>query len=214
MQITRFVVNMVGENCYLLWDEHSNEAALIDCGAFETSEKEAIKSFIAEKGLHLTHLFNTHGHFDHVFGASFISDTYGVNIEICSDEQTTYEQAAEQMKQFLHLNLPLTLPKVGHYFNNGDELHVGSITLKVIETPGHTPGGVCFYAEKERVLFSGDSLFKHQIGRCDLPGGSERLLINCLKNKILTLPDDVKVLPGHGAFTTIAEEKRLNYYLR
>lgn len=214
MQITRFVVNMIGENCYLLWDENSNEAALIDCGAFHIDEKKVISDFIKQHNLQLTHLFNTHGHFDHVFGAMYIADTYGVNIELCQDEQTTYKQAGEQMNRFLHLDYPITLPKVGHYFKDGDELHVGNITLKVIETPGHTPGGVCFYCEKEHVLFSGDSLFKHEIGRCDLPGGNEESLIHALKTRILTLPEDVKVLPGHGDFTTIREEKQLNYYLR
>ena len=92
--------------------------------------------------------------------------------------------------------------------------YIGTTGVKVIETPGHTPGGVCFYCEQEHVLFSGDSLFKHEIGRCDLPGGNEDALIHALKTRILTLPEDVKVLPGHGDFTTIAEEKRLNYYLR
>lgn len=214
MQITRFVVNMVSENCYLFWDEESKAAALVDCGAFYPEEQKAIADFIAENKLQLTHLFNTHGHFDHVFGASFVDKTYGVKIALCQDEQATYEHAAEQMSKFLHLNYPLSLPTAGSYFRDGDELCVGSIKLRVIATPGHTPGGVCFYCEEERVLFSGDSLFKHSIGRCDLPGGNESLLVNALKTRILTLPDDVKVLPGHGDMTTIAEEKRMNYYLQ
>lgn len=214
MQITRFVVNMISENCYLLWDEESNDAALIDCGAFYPEEQQTITDFIKQKNLHLTHLFNTHAHFDHLFGASYVSDTYGVKIELCQDEQETYEQAEEQMKKLLHLDYPLTLPSVGRYFKDDDLLQVGRITLRVIETPGHTPGGVCFYCEEEHILFSGDSLFKHEIGRCDLPGGDEASLVNALKTRILTLPDDVKVLPGHGDMTTIAEEKQLNYYLR
>lgn len=213
MQITRFVVNMISENCYLFWDEKTKEAALVDCGAFYPEEQKAIVDFIAEKKLRLTRLFNTHGHFDHVFGASFVEETFGVKIELCQDEQATYEQAAEQMKKFLHLDYPLTLPIVDHYFKDGDELQVGSIKLRVIETPGHTPGGVCFYCEEEGVLFSGDSLFKHAIGRCDLPGGNEASLIHALKARIFTLPDNVKVLPGHGDMTTIAEEKRMNVFV-
>lgn len=213
MQITRFVVNMIQENCYLAWDD-TQEAVLIDCGAFHTEEKKAIQNFIEEHQLNLTHLFNTHGHFDHVFGAQFVHDTYGVDIELCADERETYEQAAQQMSQFLHLDYPLTLPPVGHFFKDGDVLKVGNMAFRVIETPGHTPGGVCFYEEKEHALFSGDSLFRHEIGRCDLPGGDEASLIHALKTRVLTLPDDVQVLPGHGPATTVGEERSLNYYLR
>lgn len=213
MQITRFVVNMIQENCYLAWDE-THEAVLIDCGAFYPEEQQSITSFINEHGLKLTHLWNTHGHFDHVFGASYIYKEYGVKIEMSEKEKQTYESAAQLMIKGLHLNVPLELAPVGHYFKDGEKLHFGNTTLEVIETPGHTPGGVCLYCEEEGVLFSGDSLFRHGIGRCDLPGGNEESLINALKTRILTLPEKVQVLPGHGDLSTIAEECRMNAYLR
>lgn len=213
MQIVRFVVNMIQENCYLVWDEATLEAALIDCGAFYQEEKDAISALIKKENLKLTHLYNTHGHFDHVFGAQFVHDTYGVGIELCEDEACTYKDAKTFMTNVLHLNKALTLPPVRHYFKDGDKLKVGNVTMQVIETPGHTPGGVCFYCEAEGVLFSGDSLFKHAIGRCDFPGGDEVRLVTALKERILTLPDNVKVLPGHGDMTTIGEEKRKNAYL-
>lgn len=213
MQITRFVVNMIQENCYLAWDD-THEAVLIDCGAFYPEEQQTISNFIKEHELKLTHLWNTHGHFDHVFGASYIYKEYGVKIELSEKEKQTYENAGQLMMKGLHIDVPLELPPVGHYFKDGEKLRFGNTTFEVIETPGHTPGGVCFYCEEDGVLFSGDSLFRHGIGRCDLPGGSEENLLAALKTRILTLPEKVQVLPGHGELSTIAEERRMNAYLR
>ena len=212
LNIQRFKVNFVEENCYVVSDE-THEAVVIDCGAFFPEEREAIARYIADNQLTPRHLICTHGHFDHVFGAQFVVDTYGLHPELCVDEVTTYQQAVEQMQLFLHRSLPLTLPTVGVTFSDGSQIRFGSHQLRVIETPGHTPGGVCFYCETEKVLFSGDSLFRHEIGRCDLPGGNEAKLVRALKEKILTLPEDVKVLPGHDEATTVGDEKRANRYL-
>lgn len=213
MQITRFVCNMVHENTYLLWDETSGEAALVDCGAFYEEERRAISDFIRSHDLKLCHLFNTHAHFDHLFGADFVERSYGVKPEISRLEVPTYEAAVSQMQQFIGGEYLLKLPESGPCFADGDELHVGQIRLQVIATPGHTPGGVCFYIPEEQVLFSGDSLFRNAVGRCDLPGGDEHSLLQSLKQRILTLPEDVMVLPGHGDTTTIGEEQRSNPYL-
>ena len=213
MQITRFIVNMIEENCYLLWDE-TGEAALIDCGAYYPEEHKAIRGIIDRRNLKLKHLYNTHGHFDHLFGAYSVYEDFGVKIELSADEQPVYEAAIDQMRMFMHREFTLQLPPVERYFHDGDELMVGNSKLKVIATPGHTPGGVCLYAEKEGILFSGDSLFRCEIGRCDLPGGSESQLIHALKTRILALPDHVKVLPGHGDATTIGDERERNPYLQ
>lgn len=205
---------MLQENCYLVWDETTREAALIDCGAFRDEEKRAISDYIRDNNLTLTHLFNTHAHFDHLFGAEYIYREYGVGVELSEAERETYAAARKQMISLLRVDLPLETPPVARYFNEGDTLTVGSVSLTVIATPGHTPGGVCFYAEKEGVLFSGDSLFHRQIGRCDFPGGSEASLIQSLRAKVLALPDEVQVLPGHGEPTTVGEERALNAYLQ
>lgn len=135
MQINRFCVNMIQENCYLVWDE-TRQAVLIDCGAYYDEERKAISSVVAEKNLTLTHLFNTHAHFDHLFGASYIYKEYGVKIELCAAEQETYAQAAKFMTNDLHLNLSLELPPVGRWFNDGDKLSFGNTTFEVIATPG------------------------------------------------------------------------------
>lgn len=212
MKVECFVVNMIQENCYLLTDT-SGEAAIIDCGAFYTEEKNKIRDYLRENNLQLTHLFNTHAHFDHIWGAQFIYNEYNVKIELSVEEKDTYEIAEEQMKQFIHRDFPIALPPVGHWFSDGEVLTFGNTSLQVIATPGHTPGGVCFYNEKAGILFSGDSFFHHSIGRCDLPGGNSELLVDSLCKRILTLPDTVQVFPGHGEPTTIGEERHFNPYL-
>ncbi len=212
LHIERFTVNMVAENCYIVWDD-SREAAVIDCGAFFPEEKEAISRYISEKKLEVKLLLNTHGHFDHVFGADFIHSRYGVGISLSKAEEETYDKAAEQMRQFVGQALPLTPAPKAAFFKDGDTLRIGTTELRVIATPGHTPGGVCFYGEADKVLFSGDSLFRHAIGRCDLPGGDHASLVDALRKRVLTLPGDVRVLPGHGGDTTIEEERASNPFL-
>lgn len=211
--VQRFVVNFIEENCYVLHDE-TREAVIVDCGAFRDEEKAAISSYITEHQLTPRHLLCTHGHFDHIFGAQYVHDTYGLQPEVSHDERATYEQAAPLMQQFIHRALPIELPPLAPSFAEGDDIHFGTHTLRVIATPGHTPGGVCFYCEAEHLLLSGDSLFRGSIGRCDLPGGNEFTLINALRTKLLALPDDVQVLPGHGPTTTISDERRRNPYLQ
>ncbi len=212
LTLKTFPVNFIEENCYVLSDE-SGEAVIIDCGAFFPEEKDEIRNYIAQNKLIPRHHLCTHGHFDHIFGAQFLAETYGIQPKLCADEVEIYEMADEQMRQFLHRALPLTLPKAGATFTDGESITFGSHTLRVIATPGHTPGGCCFYCEEEGILLSGDSLFRCSIGRCDLPGGNGETLVSSLKQRILTLPDNVKVYPGHGPSTTIAEEKTNNPYL-
>ncbi len=212
MDITRFECNMISENCYLIADANG-EAALIDCGALYDEERKAISSTIEKKHLHLVRVLNTHAHFDHVFGLSYIYKEYGIKPQISEDETHTYETAFSLMKEIVRMDIPVDLPPLGETFRHGDELKVGTITLRVIATPGHTPGGVCFYSEADKVLFSGDSLFRHEIGRCDLPGGDSAALVSSLRERVLSLPDDVMVLPGHGDATTVGEERQHNPYV-
>ncbi len=206
LNIQRFVFNFIEENCYLLWDE-SGEAVIVDCGAFSENERAEITHFITEHQLTLRHQLYTHGHFDHIFGAQHITDTFHVLPSLHHDEVETYQAAPLQMQAFLHRNLPLSVPPIGTLLADGDVIHFGTHTLQVIATPGHTPGGVCYYCMEEALLLSGDSLFHGSIGRCDLPGGDESKLINHLREKILSLPPAVKVYPGHGPSTSISEEQ-------
>ena len=211
LNIQRFVVNMIEENCYILWDE-TNEAAIVDCGAFYDEDRTAIGDFIKEKQLTPKLHILTHGHFDHIFGAQFIADTYGLHPYMAAEEVANYKSQKEQLRMFLRRDLPLSIPPVGKNLTAGETVRFGNQGFKVIYTPGHTPGGVCYYNEKEKVLLSGDSLFQGSIGRTDFPGGSSHDLINSLRERVLTLPEDVVVLPGHGPETSIDFEKRHNPY--
>lgn len=213
LYIKRFVVNMIQENCYLLYDEEKR-ATIVDCGAFFPEERKAIDDFIEKEKLTLTQMCNTHGHFDHLFGAHHIYESYGVKLQIAKDEEEIYATANLQAASFMGNALPVEPCPVGRWLHEGDEITIGQTRWRVIATPGHTPGGICLYCPTEKVLLSGDSLFRHEIGRCDLPGGSETQLIDVLKRKVLSLPGEVVVLPGHGPQTTIEEERTRNPYLR
>ena len=147
MEVTRFIVNMIEENCYLVYDE-TGEAALIDCGAFYDEEKNAIRQFLESHNLRLVRMFNTHAHFDHLFGAHYIYKEYGVKMEIAAAERETYESAVQQMQQFMHRALPLELPPVCNYFADGDELKVGNFTLQVIATPAIRPEAYAFMPKR------------------------------------------------------------------
>lgn len=207
-----FEVNMIQENTYLLWDE-SGEAVFIDCGAFYPHEYDAIRQFVAQHELQPVLSLYTHGHFDHIFGVQFLCDTYGLRPLLGSADIPTYECADMQMQMFLHRALPLQLPQVERGLEEGEAITFGHQRVKVINTPGHTPGGVCYYLADSHLLLSGDSLFRYSIGRCDLPGSDGASLVRALQEKILALPDETLVLPGHGPETNIADERVGNPYL-
>lgn len=212
IHLQTFICNFVEECTYLLFDDTTRHGIIIDCGAYSPQERAEIKNFVDEHRLTLRHHFLTHAHFDHVMGASFIFEAYNLRPEMCIDELPCYEQAEQHMQMFIHRALPLDLPAPGPTFADGDTIGEGTLSLRVIATPGHTPGGVCLRLGNE-LLFSGDSLFSGCIGRCDLPGGNEAQLVSALRSKILTLPPALAVYPGHGPSTTIAREARSNPYL-
>lgn len=210
--IKRFENNAVFENCYIVSDE-THEAVVIDCGAYTAHEEEQISRYIRENNLKIKHLLCTHAHFDHIFGNAFISKTYQVDPECHPADENLHAGLAEQIRLFLGQNYTKEVPRLGGKLKEGDQIHFGTHRLSVIHTPGHTPGGICFYCAEERVLFTGDSLFQMSIGRTDFPGGNYRDLIEHLSRKIMTLPEDVKVYPGHGDSTTVGFEKQNNPYL-
>lgn len=209
LNVQLFVVNMIRENCYVVSDE-TNEAVIIDCGALFPEECDCIKEYIAEKHLLLKHSLCTHGHFDHVFGAKFIYDTYGLKPELNAADIRLYNNCGEQLRLFLGKELEIETPPHGDYIGEDSVIKFGSHSFSVLPTPGHTPGGISFYCEKENVVFTGDSIFRHSIGRTDFPYGDEELLHGKLNENIMTLPECTTILPGHGRSTSVGEEKREN----
>jgi glyoxylase-like metal-dependent hydrolase (beta-lactamase superfamily II) len=208
MKIKTFIFNPIRVNTYLLWDE-SGEAAIIDCGAYNDRERERLQSFIETEGLHPTLALNTHLHFDHILGNRFLLDAYGLKPQ--------YNSADEAMPNLGSggFFLPISTEHVyaDHHLDDGDTVHFGNSTLQAIATPGHSPGSLSFFSEADKCVFTGDALFHLGIGRTDLWKGNYEQLIDSIRSRLLTLPDDTTVYPGHEESSTIGEEKLANPYL-
>lgn len=210
-QIKAFTFNPVQENTYVLFNE-SKECIIIDPGCYFDAEKEDLKSFINNHKLKPRLLLNTHCHLDHVFGNKFIAEEFKLTLNSHILEKEILEMAPASGLLF---NLPFDnyQGKVD-YLKEGDVVTLGDDTLMVIHVPGHSPGSVCFYCEKQKFIIGGDVLFQNSIGRTDLPYGSHEDLLNNIKEKLFPLPADVKVYPGHGTPTTIGREIKENPFLQ
>jgi len=202
--------NPVQENTYVLYNE-SNECIIIDPGCYSEEEKHELQSFIIDNGLRPVMLLNTHCHLDHVFGNKFIAEAYRLTLQIHKNEKAVLQMAPASGLMF---NFPFD-NYMGEliFLKEGDVISLGEDSLLVIEAPGHSPGSICFYCEKQKFVIGGDVLFYQSIGRTDLPGGSHESLIKNIKEKLFVLPQDVKVYPGHGPVTTIGDEIKYNPYL-
>jgi hydroxyacylglutathione hydrolase len=210
LKIKSFVFSPIQENTYLLYDEFKN-CAIIDPGCYFDAEKEQLTSFIAQSGLQPKMLLNTHCHLDHVFGNKYVAETYGLTLQLHEKEKPVLDFAPTSGLMY---NIPFD-NYTGEfiYLNEGDTITIGNDKLVVIEAPGHSPGHVCFYSATQNFLMGGDVLFNRSIGRTDLPGGNHQTLLNSIRTKLFVLPDATVVYSGHGAATTIGEEKRENPYL-
>ena len=205
MKIIRHEVGPVDCNCYILFDEDSKEGIIIDAGG----NADLILKSINENEIDVKHILCTHGHFDHLIALAELRQTISAPISIHENDKELYENMHVQSLMF-GLDLKPN-PVINHSLTDGEEISWSKYKIKVIHTPGHTQGGVCFLVENN--LFSGDTLFEESIGRTDLPGGSLKQLLNSVKERILILPDDTIVYPGHGEKTTVLHEKNENPYL-
>lgn len=212
MKVKTFVCNMLHENCYVIYDEATRETAVIDPGFYWEEEKRKFAKFIKESDLHIKYMLCTHLHFDHIFGTTFIEDTYGVKVSASLKDSVWIENFARVVARFGIQ--PNTMPRpVGHPLHDGDTLSLGEETLQCIATPGHSAGGMCFYAPDSAMLFAGDTLFQGSIGRTDFEDGSYAQLIHSIQQQLLPLPSGTIVYPGHGDPTTIGDEAQYNPYL-
>ena len=206
MKVHSFALGPFHTNSYLVEDETTGDALLVD----PTIESQSILPFITEHRLHVALIVNTHGHIDHVFGDAFFKEKTGAPLAIHQADAPSLKSAANQAKMF-GLDAPPAVT-VDRLLADGDTVQVGQMSFRVIHTPGHTPGGICLYGHS--VLFSGDTLFAGSIGRTDLPGGNFDQLMGSIRQRLLTLPDETIVHSGHGANTTIGEEKEGNPFLQ
>jgi len=210
MKIKTFEVNPLQENCYVVSDE-TNECVIIDCGALYDAEQKAIQTYISDNHLKPVHHLCTHGHFDHVFGAAFILSAFSLKPEAHAADQSMIEDLDQQCRMMgFGVGANLSGAPVGTILSHGDIISFGNHQLKVLHTPGHSPGSVIFYCEEEHVAFSGDTLFRMSVGRSDLPGGSWQQLLSSLSSVVSKLPSETIVYPGHGPQTLISEEVRMN----
>ena len=211
MKIKTFTFNPIQENTYLVYDE-TNEAVVIDAGCLSEIEKRALKNYIEENDLTLKRVLNTHLHFDHQFGNKFLYTTYGIKPEACKADEYLLENVIAQTRSF-GVEINEEAQTIGDYITDGQDLKFGNTTLKALHVPGHSPGSMAFYAEKEGILFAGDVLFRGSIGRTDLPKGDYATLIGSITGQLLTLPDSTVVYCGHGPSTTIGFERKNNPFL-
>lgn len=207
LQVRSFVFNPFQENTFVVYDE-TKECAIIDPGCSDENENSQLRDFIKKEKLRVRLLLNTHCHIDHVLGNRFVKDTFKVNLLIHRTEEPILK-AAEVYAPSYGFHDYQHMP-ADAYLEEGDFLMIGNQTFVVLFVPGHSPGHVAFYSEKNRLLFGGDVLFYNSIGRTDLPGGNHQTLLNSIHTQLFTLPDYVKVLPGHGPETTIGFEKKTN----
>jgi len=205
MLVTTFPVGPLQCNCSIVACRETGEAAVIDPGG---DVDEIIKAVEAE-GLKIKYLLHTHAHFDHIAGSRELKEKTGASICLHKEDQWLYDNLLKQGQLFgFRFDEPTP---VDTYLSDEEELAIGKIKTRVLHTPGHTPGSLCFsLAEKDSVLFSGDTLFQRSIGRTDLWGGSFEQIIDSIKDRLFTLDDSTRVVPGHGGDTSIWEEKREN----
>lgn len=210
IQIKSFAFNPYQENTYVLFDE-SRECVVIDPGMYTGDEQNAFLKFIADSDLKPVLLLNTHCHIDHVLGNKFIFDTYGLLPQFHKGEQAVINSVVSYAPQMGIRYDVSPLPEV--YLPESGTVKFGNSELDLIFAPGHSPAHLCFYSKEDQFIIGGDVLFYRSIGRTDLPGGNFDLLISNIREKLFTLPDEVRVFPGHGPSTSIGFEKQHNPFL-
>lgn len=211
LSVHKFTFNPIQENTYVLHAENG-DCCIIDPGCYFDEERNELVRFIQSKKLKPVYLLNTHCHLDHVFGNKFVSDTWQLPLYLHETEKMVLSFAPKSADMY---GLPFeNYNGEMKWLNPGDIIKIGDSELKVLFTPGHSPGSVSFYNEKDGYVISGDVLFSGSIGRTDLPGGDYDQLERSIKTELYTLPDETKVYSGHGGGTSIGFEKRNNPFVR
>lgn len=211
MKIARLIFNPIQENTYIIWDD-TLEAAVIDAGNMNERENEALAKFIADNGLKPKYALNTHGHFDHLLGVDFLREKYGAQLAMSSKDEFLLKGASVSAELF-GVKADALPEAIDVDLEGKESIKFGNTELKIISTPGHTPGHVAFFEPASKVLFTGDTLFRESIGRTDLPGGDYSWIMRSIIENILPLGDDVKIYPGHGETSDIGHESMYNPFV-
>jgi len=200
-------LGMLSTNTYIVWNEDTRECIVID----PSDGYEVIDARLKEKQLHPSAVYVTHGHDDHIGSVNDLKRAYGLLVYMMKEE----EEFAESVQY--NLSMAFGRPRViepDMFFVDGQEVSVLGTKMKALLTPGHTVGGGSYYFPEEKMVFTGDTLFRESVGRSDFPGGSGKQLIASIREKLMPLPDDTVVYPGHGPLTTIGHERIHNYFLQ
>jgi hydroxyacylglutathione hydrolase len=207
-RVKTFVLGPIENNSYLLYDDETKQAAIID-PSFEPNE---IVEFVKEIGLVVEKVFITHGHFDHFYGLPFLKSVLPSINQVCLHrEDLELWKDGGGAKKFLNEDLKIDSPNC--LLEENPSVSLGEHQIEVRHTPGHTPGSVIYYSAELESAFCGDLIFYHGIGRTDLPGGDMSQLVHSIQKEVFTLPAETKLLSGHGPATTIAEERKNNPFL-
>jgi hydroxyacylglutathione hydrolase len=210
LEVKSLVFSPIQENTYLLYNER-NHGLVVDPGCYFGQEREELKSFIEKYAILPKYLLNTHCHLDHVFGNAFVHQNWNLELHLHELEKPLLDYAPTSGIKW---GLPFENYKGNlNYIREGDQIRLDEDVLDVIFAPGHSPGHLCFYNKAQGFVIGGDVLFRQSIGRTDLPGGSLEVLLESIRTKLFTLPDETVVYPGHGPSTTIGYEKRNNPFL-
>lgn len=212
MKYESFMFSPFGVNTYIVWDQATREAVIVDPSMTTPEECDVVDNFIADRELKPVHLVNTHLHLDHTFGDEHVMERYSLPLEAHASDAFLGLTRQDQADRF---HLPFILPpiEIGIELRNGDLLKVGQGSLRVIEVPGHSPGSIALYDSADGFVLTGDALFRGSIGRTDLPRGNHARLVGSITDRLLCLPQSTVVLPGHGPASTIGDEARYNPYL-
>jgi len=208
LEITTLILGPVETNCYILTDTESGSAAIID----PAWDGQVIYQKAQKKGWRIEQVWVTHAHFDHIGGVKSLVEAISTPVTIACHPEDRVLWEERGGAPYFGLSIDLA-PEPDHWIADGEILRLGQYEFEVRHVPGHTPGHVVYFCTAEGLLFCGDVIFKGAIGRTDLPGGDTDQLLASIQHQVLTLPDETRIMPGHGPATTIADERRSNPFL-
>jgi hydroxyacylglutathione hydrolase len=208
LEVRGVVVGLFQENCWIIGSRRRGEALVVDPG----DEPDEILALARDMGVRITRVVASHAHLDHIMAVRAVVDASGAPFLLHRSDVPIARDMPGSALRLLGQDVP-PAPEPSAYPSDGDDLEVAGVTLRVIHTPGHTPGSLCLYAPEAGLLFSGDTLFRESIGRTDLPGGDTQQILRSIGERLLTLPDDTRVLPGHMQETTIGHERVHNPFV-
>jgi glyoxylase-like metal-dependent hydrolase (beta-lactamase superfamily II) len=210
MKIHSFVFSPISVNTYVVVADNG-ECSVIDCGCYDKNEFSRLTRFLEKENLKPVLLLNTHCHLDHVFGNGMMLKEYGLKTKACINEEENRKNAPMHAMMYgMEMEVP---PEIGEYIEDGEMVSFADIKFEAIYVPGHTAGSIAWYCRDEGCLFTGDALFAGGIGRSDLPGGNHDQLLRNIKERLLTLPPQTVIYPGHGESSTIGAERSDNPWL-